>query len=117
MTGRMAASPCIGADFSSRAPFLRKLEDRLARADVTLLLLDLDRFRFVNGTLGHAAGDRLLAAFAARLRGCLRDADVCARLGGDEFAVILVDGADGGEPEVVAERILEALRAPFELED
>jgi diguanylate cyclase len=82
---------------------------------VALLLLDLDRFKEVNDTLGHHQGDLLLAKVAARLRGLLRTTDSCARLGGDEFALCLpgLSGADGAL--AAARRLREALAEPFEL--
>ena len=83
---------------------------------VAVLFLDLDGFKDVNDSLGHAAGDELLAAVAARLQTCLRPGDSVARLGGDEFAILLVEGRHDGAADVVAGRALEALRAPFELE-
>jgi diguanylate cyclase (GGDEF)-like protein/PAS domain S-box-containing protein len=78
----------------------------------SVLFLDLDRFKQVNDTLGHAVGDVLLQDVARRLLGCLRADDTLARLGGDEFAV-LMRGADEAQAAAVANRILEALRRPF----
>jgi diguanylate cyclase (GGDEF)-like protein len=80
-----------------------------------VLFVDLDRFKVVNDSIGHDAGDLLLTGVADRLRAALRDGDTAARLGGDEFAVLLpgVTGADEVMP--VAERILDALREPFDL--
>ena len=101
----------------NRALLLDRLDHELVRADrggapVTVLFLDLDRFKLVNDSLGHLFGDQLLVAVAERLRRCIRDGDVCARLGGDEFAVLLAGAAD---PVPVAERILAALRSHFQL--
>jgi diguanylate cyclase (GGDEF)-like protein/PAS domain S-box-containing protein len=93
-------------------------------AGVALLFLDLDNFKIVNDTMGHQAGDRLLAAVVERLRPCVRDADMFARRSGDEFLVLLSDieggGPDGRErcvfaAETVAERIVQALEEPFEV--
>ena len=102
----------------NRALLLDRLERRLARAhrggtDATVLFLDLDRFKLVNDSLGHLVGDDLLIAVAERLRGCLRDGDVCARLGGDEFAVLLDGRSDA---DAVAERIVRALQRRFEVD-
>ena len=70
----------------------------------------------MNDTLGHEAGDQLLLAVAARLESTLRDADTIGRMGGDEF-VVLIDGASlEVAPELVAERLLEVMRQPFELD-
>ena len=81
-----------------------------------VMLLDLDRFKEVNDTLGHHSGDLLLQAAGARAAGVLRDGDVIARLGGDEFAVLLPKVADERSALAVAERIRHALGAPFELD-
>lgn len=74
-----------------------------------VLLLDLDNFKFVNDSLGHRAGNEILAEVARVLRQTLRESDVLARLGGDEFA-LLVSGADAGRAQAVAERILDRVR-------
>jgi len=80
-----------------------------------LLYLDLDRFKPVNDTLGHTAGDELLQAAAARIRHQVRESDTVARVGGDEFIVILPDIARREEAETVAKKIIAALAAPFQL--
>lgn len=91
--------------------------ERRARhsADVALLLLDLDHFKFVNDTLGHAKGDALLVAVSERLRNVLRTGDTVARLGGDEFAVLLEDLTSADEADATAVRIQHALDRPFRL--
>ncbi len=93
------------------------LDRRRPTADrAAVLFIDLDDFKLVNDSLGHAAGDSLLGAVAERIRACLRPQDTAARLGGDEFAV-LVEETDVEGPAVIADRILEALRQPFGVED
>jgi diguanylate cyclase (GGDEF)-like protein/PAS domain S-box-containing protein len=90
----------------------------LAKRDArrfALLYLDLDRFKAVNDTLGHAAGDVLLQAVAARIRDEVRESDTVARIGGDEFAVILPDIAGREEAQTVARKIIAALGPPFPL--
>ncbi|MCM3887219.1 EAL domain-containing protein [Frankia sp. R82] len=102
-------------ELASRELFRERLTTALATSrrdgsDVAVVYCDLDDFRVINDSLGHAAGDHLLRAVGQRLRHCVRTADTVARLGSDEFAVLL----DGGRelPEQVAERILTALRQP-----
>jgi diguanylate cyclase (GGDEF)-like protein len=100
------------------------LRDRLSRQAspnenheslTALLLIDLDRFKEVNDTLGHAAGDKLLRLVAGRLQALLGLEDLAARLGGDEFA-ILHHTADAGQTAALAQRIIDALVAPYELD-
>jgi diguanylate cyclase (GGDEF)-like protein len=89
------------------------LAARRQRRRVAVLLLDLDRFKEVNDTLGHHVGDLLLKEIGPRLQGVLRESDTVARLGGDEFGVVLPEVADPAEVEAVAERIIAALRPPI----
>jgi diguanylate cyclase (GGDEF)-like protein len=100
--------------------------DRVGRAIVrnrrsglraALLYLDIDKFKGVNDSLGHAAGDALLREFAARLHRCVRAADTVGRLGGDEFAVLLEDVSESGTAARIADKILEAVRAPMRVEE
>jgi diguanylate cyclase (GGDEF)-like protein len=89
---------------------------RRSRAPVAVLFVDLDNFKHINDTLGHGAGDGLLQAVAARLHGAIRDTDALGRLGGDEFVVIAEGMSLAAGPELIAERLLEALEQPFALE-
>jgi diguanylate cyclase (GGDEF)-like protein len=90
---------------------------RRSKAPVAALFVDLDNFKSINDTLGHGAGDRLLKAVAARLQGAIRDTDALGRLGGDEFVVIAEGISLAAGPELIAERVLEALAQPFKLAD
>jgi diguanylate cyclase (GGDEF)-like protein len=87
-----------------------------SEGEIALLLIDLDRFKEINDSLGHSYGDKLLCQVGPRLRSVLRDGDTVARLGGDEFAVLLpsVDGV--AEAQAVAERLREALHRPFDVD-
>jgi diguanylate cyclase (GGDEF)-like protein len=107
-------------DLANRSLFGDRIDQGLARSAqagkrLAVIFIDLDDFKAVNDTLGHAAGDALLVGVAERLRGCLRRPDTAARLGGDEFAVLLEDLADPSEADIVARRIFDALKAPFEV--
>ncbi len=104
----------------NRVVFLDRLDQALVRVrarrsgrPLAVLILDLDRFKLVNETLGHAAGDRMLLAVAERLTGALRDGDTVARLGGDEFAVLLPEIAKVGDIGLVVGKIFSSLKAPF----
>jgi diguanylate cyclase (GGDEF)-like protein len=101
---------------ASRALFLTRMEEQLAAGSLAVLFVDLDRFKVINDSLGHAAGDRLLVEVADRIRACLRDQDTAARLGGDEFAVLLPGIAGADEAKPIADRILASLREPFQLQ-
>ncbi len=81
-----------------------------------VVFLDLDRFKVINDSLGHLAGDQLLKSIARRLESCLRVGDTIARFGGDEFAILLVDIADLAEVDAVAERIDAELGRPFHVQ-
>ncbi len=83
---------------------------------VGLLYIDLDHFKKVNDTLGHAAGDQLLKQAAGRIKNCVREVDTVARLSGDEFAIVLPDIHAAKDTETVAHKILEAFSHPFDLD-
>jgi diguanylate cyclase (GGDEF)-like protein/PAS domain S-box-containing protein len=105
----------------NRALFMDRLGHALARSGRTgealgVLFLDLDNFKVVNDSLGHKVGDQLLLAVAQRLRTCLRPADTVARLGGDEFTILIDDVCELSDATGVAERVADALRAPFMLD-
>lgn len=102
----------------NRSLFAERLQRALARSrrrgdyQYAVLMIDLDKFKAVNDSLGHAAGDMLLVEIAARLKSCMRSVDTVARLGGDEFAVILEEFKAKREVLAVVERIHETLRRP-----
>jgi diguanylate cyclase (GGDEF)-like protein/PAS domain S-box-containing protein len=119
---RASYDPLTG--LPNRRTFVDRLGQALQRTKrgkegrkVGVLFMDLDGFKNVNDSLGHEAGDRLLVALAERLKNRLRSEDVLARFGGDEFAVLLEEAADASEAIRVAQRIAEALREPFTVND
>jgi diguanylate cyclase (GGDEF)-like protein len=101
-----------------RALLLDRLQEALKRArrghsEGALLFIDLDRFKQINDTHGHAAGDAVLCEVAQRLLGSLRDSDTAARLGGDEFVVLLPSVAAADHAVAVGQKLLEALAKPL----
>jgi diguanylate cyclase (GGDEF)-like protein/PAS domain S-box-containing protein len=105
----------------NRALFLDRLQAAIEHVQhrgrhIAVLLFDLDRFKLINDTLGHAAGDRLLQSVAQRLTGALREDDTVARLGGDEFVILLVDVARRDDVAQVAQKLLDTLAAPHSID-
>jgi diguanylate cyclase (GGDEF)-like protein len=100
---------------ANRLLFRTRVSDALGRAGehLSVLFIDLDDFKTINDSLGHAIGDLLLCAVADRITECLRPRDIAARLGGDEFALLLEDVADGRPAIAVADKIVERFREPF----
>jgi diguanylate cyclase (GGDEF)-like protein len=106
----------------NRKLILDRTEQLLARArrhqtPVAAVFIDLDNFKLINDTLGHGAGDELLRAVTARLHGAVRETDALGRLGGDEFVVVAEELSLAAGPELIAERLLEALGEPFTLSE
>ena len=106
----------------NRTLFLDRLQQSLRRSrrsgpdsGAAVLFLDLDRFKVVNDSLGHLAGDQLLQSVALRLDAALRPGDTVARIGGDEFTVLLENVTDAREATVVAERVLATLKDPLQI--
>jgi diguanylate cyclase (GGDEF)-like protein len=104
----------------NRLLFLEEIGRELARAERTgkslaVLFIDLDGFSQVNDSLGHAAGDQMLTHVAARLRGCLRKADIVARLGGDEFTVALAELREPSDVAAVAQQLIDALSQSYDI--
>ena len=86
------------------------------RSRCALLMVDLDRFKAVNDSLGHMTGDKLLAQVSARLQAIIGDGQMCGRLGGDEFAIVIRDASDSGKIEETARRVIATLSEPYEVE-
>ena len=102
----------------NRSLFLDRLRHAMTLAkrsggQMTVMFMDLDRFKIINDSMGHEAGDRLIQAVARRLMDVVREGDTVARLGGDEFGVLLEYGIEESDAEVVAQRILDAIEPPF----
>jgi diguanylate cyclase (GGDEF)-like protein/PAS domain S-box-containing protein len=120
VTDRRAYDPLTG--LPNRALFVERLEGALSRARrrrgylFAVLFLDLDRFKLINDSLGHLAGDRLLTVLSRRLLGCIRPGDVIGRFGGDEFAILLDNIADAEDGTHIAERILASVGEPIDLD-
>jgi diguanylate cyclase (GGDEF)-like protein/PAS domain S-box-containing protein len=109
-------------DLANRTLLMDRLAHALVRAErrgakVAVLFMDLDNFKYVNDSMSHEAGDRLLIEVAERLRECLRDEDTVARLGGDEFAILLEDVEREQDATAVAGQVARALRPPIALDD
>ena len=110
-------------DLPNRVQFMNHLRQAVERADgnsyakFAVLFLDLDRFKVINDSLGHAVGDKLLIAIAGRLTSCVRPGDVVARLGGDEFTILLNRCGDLSEVVRVAERLQARISEPFQIDN
>lgn len=104
----------------NRVLFEKTINRALARAErhkrlVSVMFLDLDHFKTINDTLGHDIGDLLLQGVSKRLKTCVRESDTIARLGGDEFAIVLDEIDKAEDAAIVAEKIIEVLKPPFQL--
>jgi diguanylate cyclase (GGDEF)-like protein/PAS domain S-box-containing protein len=105
----------------NRALFQDRLAQGLAQSErenwiTAVMFIDLDRFKVINDTLGHAAGDKLVIAVAQRLSRTVRTGDTVSRLGGDEFALILQNIAKGPDAAIVAQKVLDVLAEPFDID-
>ena len=105
LANRASLNECLSSSFSPGS-------NRRTRQE-SLLFIDIDDFKDVNDSLGHEGGDALLIQMAGRLNACVCAQDIVARLGGDEFAILVLEDQDGSSAVDIAERILDALRAPF----
>ncbi|EAU54980.1 sensor domain-containing diguanylate cyclase [Mariprofundus ferrooxydans] len=106
---------------SNRYMFLDRLEMAVAhaqrrKAKLAVMFVDLDRFKFINDTYGHAAGDAVLRSVATRMSACLREVDLIARYGGDEFTVTLVDVTSTEGIALVARKIIDTLQQPIRVD-
>ncbi len=110
-------------DLPNRVAFMNHLKQAVERssgnnnAKFAVLFLDLDRFKLINDSLGHAVGDKLLIAISERLIACVRPGDVVARLGGDEFTILLNRSGEMGEVTKIAERLQSRISEPFKIDN
>jgi diguanylate cyclase (GGDEF)-like protein len=108
-------------DLKNRSSFIRFVDEYLATSRhnrmCAVMFVDLDDFKHINDSLGHAMGDQAIVVVGARLKSCMRDHDLVARLGGDEFAVFLTRLSDVGQMVSIAERLIETLNEPFQSSD
>ena len=113
-------------DTLTKLPNRMLMEDRLGVAmtqalrngqRLAVIFLDLDRFKWINDTLGHAMGDRLLQSVSHRLESCIRKGDTLARFGGDEFALILPNVNQEEDAQIIAQKILEVFKEPLRIEE
>jgi diguanylate cyclase (GGDEF)-like protein len=105
---------------ANRLLFRERLDRALIRADrsktlVALFVIDLDRFKAVNDTLGHDAGDQLLIEVATRLKDCTREGDTVSRLGGDEFTIIMEDVKNADDAVIIADKVLSLMKKSFDI--
>src|SRR6185369_7894554 len=107
-------------ELPNRTQFLEEMaasEALLSRGEkMAVLCIDLDHFKAVNDTLGHAIGDKVLKQVSARLWGTTRETDVLARLGGDEFSLLLKPIDKPGDAATIAERIVKTMSTPFQID-
>jgi len=108
-------------DLPNRMLFAERLNHAIAHAhrsqqQITVMFLDLDRFKLINDTLGHSVGDRLLQTTAQRLTDCVREDDTVARMGGDEFTILIENVSDPGNLPSLAQKIISALSQPIMLD-
>ena len=111
LTG-LANRTLLGSHLERALHSVARHEDQIA-----VMMLDLDRFKYLNDTLGHSAGDELLVAVAERLTSAVREADLVARLGGDEFVVVCSDAGSDAAIAEVAQRVVDVLAPPFAVAD